>query len=133
MRLSRHARNELRLYGFSLEDVKFVMAAPDGSATATTRARIAREQPKLIVALPRQILALHTELDVLTVVYSPMLREPPGCGPLTAAILIGQDAGVKRFATDAKFARQAGTAPIPARSGRTQPISPPDMFAVART
>src|SRR3954453_17281905 len=43
----------------------------------------------------------------------------PGCGVLTAAKLIGEIAGIERFATDAKLARLAGSAPIPASSGRT--------------
>jgi transposase len=34
-------------------------------------------------------------------------------------MLIGQTAGARRFATDAQFARQSGTAPIPASSGNT--------------
>jgi hypothetical protein len=34
--------------------------------------------------------------------------------------LLGEIAGVTRFATDAKLARTAGSAPIPAFSGRTQ-------------
>jgi transposase len=38
---------------------------------------------------------------------------------LTAAKLIGEIAGISRFATDAKLARIAGAAPIPASSGRT--------------
>jgi transposase len=38
---------------------------------------------------------------------------------LTAAKLIGEIAGIGRFATDAKLARLAGSAPIPASSGRT--------------
>jgi hypothetical protein len=42
-----------------------------------------------------------------------------GCGPLTAAILIGQTAGAERFKSDAHFARLAGVAPIPVSSGRT--------------
>lgn len=41
-----------------------------------------------------------------------------GCGPLCAAILIGQTAGAERFRTDAHFARVAGVAPIPVSSGR---------------
>jgi transposase len=41
-----------------------------------------------------------------------------GCGPLCAAILIGQTAGAERFASDAQFARVAGVAPIPVSSGR---------------
>jgi transposase len=38
---------------------------------------------------------------------------------LTAAKLIGEIAGVSRFQTDAKLARTAAAAPIPASSGRT--------------
>jgi transposase len=40
-------------------------------------------------------------------------------GVLTAATLIGRTAGAERFPTDAHFARQAGVAPIPVSSGRT--------------
>jgi transposase len=42
-----------------------------------------------------------------------------GCGVLTAAKLIGEIAGIDRFASDAKLARSSGSAPIPASSGRT--------------
>jgi transposase len=42
-----------------------------------------------------------------------------GCGVLTAAKLIGEIAGIGRVATDAKLARTAASAPIPASSGRT--------------
>jgi len=37
---------------------------------------------------------------------------------LTAAKLVGEIAGIDRFASDAKLARAAGVAPIPASSGR---------------
>jgi transposase len=50
--------------------------------------------------------------------HNPQLLAETGCGPLTAAILIGQTAGAERFATDAQFARIAGVAPIPVSSGR---------------
>ena len=43
-----------------------------------------------------------------------------GCGVLTAAKLLGEIAGVARFGNEAKVARTAGSAPIPASSGRTQ-------------
>ena len=39
---------------------------------------------------------------------------------MTAAKLVGEIADVTRFTNDAKLARNAGTAPIPASSGRTQ-------------
>jgi hypothetical protein len=38
---------------------------------------------------------------------------------LTAAKLVGEIAGAERFTSDAKLARAAGIAPIPASSGRT--------------
>ncbi len=52
--------------------------------------------------------------------HCPQLLAEHGCGPVTAAIIIGHTAGAKRFPTDACFARHAGTAPIPASSGNTQ-------------
>ena len=50
---------------------------------------------------------------------APQLVAEPGCGPLTAAKLVGEIAGADRFATDAKLARAAGIAPIPVSSGKT--------------
>jgi transposase len=50
---------------------------------------------------------------------APRLLAERGCGVLTAAKLIGEVAGVARFATDAKLARTAAAAPIPASSGRS--------------
>jgi transposase len=52
--------------------------------------------------------------------YAPQLLAERGCGPLTAAKLIGEIAGADRFTTDAKLARTGGAAPIPASSGKTQ-------------
>jgi transposase len=65
------------------------------------------------------IRALETELDRRTRDYAPRLVAERGCGPLTAAKLIGEIAGAERFATDAKLARNAASAPIPASSGAT--------------
>ncbi len=48
---------------------------------------------------------------------APQLLELPGCGTLTAAKLIAETAGAARSASDAKLARLAGVAPIPASSG----------------
>ena len=44
----------------------------------------------------------------------------PGVGPLTAAKLVGEVAGVARFKSEAAFARHAGIAPIPVWSGNTK-------------
>jgi len=84
----------------------------------TARVRIAREQVKRIGALTREAEALKRELRDLIRVHRPELLEETGCGPLTAAILIGQTAGAQRFTSNAHFARTAGVAPIPVSSGR---------------
>ena len=61
------------------------------------------------------------ELAELVTAHRPRLLAEHGCGALTAAILIGHTAGNERFRSDAAFALQTGTAPIPCSSGkRTQ-------------
>jgi transposase len=84
----------------------------------TARVRIAREQVLRIAALTREAETLKRELRDLIRVHRPELLAETGCGPLTAAILIGQTAGAARFKSDAHFARMAGVAPIPVSSGR---------------
>jgi transposase len=85
----------------------------------SAQVRVARSELHHIATLTKEINKLHADLDRLTAAHSPGLRAETGCGPVTAAVLIGQTAGARRFATDARFARQAGTAPIPASSGNT--------------
>ena len=81
------------------------------------RVRIARALLEQIRTHTAAITALEVELAPLATQYAPRLLAERGCGPLTAAKLIGELAGAERFATDAKAARAAGTAPIPACSG----------------
>jgi transposase len=85
----------------------------------TARVRIARQQALRIGSLTREAEQLKRELRDLIRVHPPELLAEAGCGPLTAAILIGQTAGAQRFTSDAHFARMAGVAPIPVSSGRT--------------
>jgi transposase len=82
------------------------------------RVRVAREQVAQLRALSRQVDALERELLVLIQAHRPRLLAETGCGALTAALLIGRTAGAARFASDASFARQTGTAPIPCSSGQ---------------
>jgi transposase len=89
-------------------------------ADQTTRVRVARDLVRQITAHTTRIRQLETELAALVESYAPQLLAERGCGPLTAAKLIGEIAGADRFATDAKLARISGTAPIPASSGNTQ-------------
>ena len=81
--------------------------------------RVARELVRQITTRTTRIRELQAELAALVESYAPQLLAERGCGPLTAAKLIGEIAGADRFATDAKLARTGGAAPIPASSGNT--------------
>src|SRR6188472_2280062 len=89
-------------------------------AEQTARVRIARDELRRVRELTRAIDDLHAELAGLVAALAPRLLAERGCGVLTAAKLLGEIADVTRVATDAKLARSAGSAPIPASSGRTQ-------------
>ena len=89
-------------------------------AEQSARVRIARDELRRIRELTRTINDLEAELADLVTLLAPRLLAERGCGVLTAAKLLGEIAGVSRFASDAKLARTAGSAPIPASSGRTQ-------------
>ncbi|MGH3131375.1 MAG: IS110 family transposase [Gaiellaceae bacterium] len=82
------------------------------------RVRIARKLLVEIRAITREVRGLERELEALVEQLAPQLLAERGCGPLTAAKLIGEIAGAERFSSDAKLARTAGVAPIPASSGR---------------
>src|SRR3954453_8853829 len=96
------------------------VAARLAHAEQTARVRIARDELRRIRELTRTIDDLHAELAALVSALAPRLLAERGCGVLPAAKLLGEIADVTRFATDAKLARSAGSAPIPASSGRTQ-------------
>jgi transposase len=81
--------------------------------------RVARRLLKRISEIVREERELFTELTRLIDAHCPQLLAQPGCGPVTAAIIIGHTAGAQRFPTDGHFARHAGTAPVPASSGNT--------------
>jgi transposase len=89
------------------------------AAIETTRARLARELLERIAEITREAKRLEAEVAELIRSHRPALLAEPGCGPLSAAILIGHTAGAQRFAGDAQFARMAGVAPIPVSSGKT--------------
>ena len=85
---------------------------------ACSRVRIAREQITQLRVLTRRVDALERVLHALVAAHRPQLLAETGCGALTAALLIGRTAGAQRFRSDASFARQTGTAPIPCSSGQ---------------
>jgi transposase len=86
--------------------------------TSTTR-RIALEELADIRVLTGRINALQKEITALVRTQAPQLLQLPGCGPLTAAKLLGETANPARFRSEACFAMHTGTAPIPASSGKT--------------
>ena len=79
--------------------------------------RVALDELARIRELTTAIASLEAEVHQLVLAYRPALLSWVGCGPVTAATVIGETAGAERFATAAKFARITGTAPIPASSG----------------
>ena len=88
-------------------------------AEPTARVRVARDEVRRIRDLTRTITQLHEELRGLVYQVAPQLLAEQGLGVITAAKLIGEIAGIERFASDAQLARLAGCAPIPVSSGRT--------------
>ena len=83
-----------------------------------TRVQIARELLTETRRRTRRAKELEREIGALVKAQAPELLRLEGCGALTAAKLLAETAGAKRLATDAKFARLAGVAPIPASSGK---------------
>jgi transposase len=86
----------------------------------SVQVRISRELVARCRELSRRINELERELEALLRVQAPELLDLPGCGTLTAAQLLGEIAGVDRFASDARLAKHAGAAPLPASSGQRQ-------------
>ena len=87
-------------------------------AGASARVRIARDLVRSLKAHTRRARELQREIQRLVEDKAPQLLELVGCGALTAAKILPETAGVERFSSDAKLARLAGVAPIPASSGK---------------
>ena len=85
-----------------------------------TVARIARELVGRIRELTTTINDLEREISRLVGALAPSLLALTGCGPLTAAKLVGETAGIGRFRSAAAFARHNGSAPLPVWSGNTE-------------
>lgn len=91
----------------------------DLAARSEPSARIARELVRRIAELTVDIETLEREVTRLVVPLAPSLLALPGCGPLTAAKLLGETAGIARFRSKEAFARHNGTAPQPVSSGNS--------------
>ena len=86
---------------------------------ASPQLRVAKAQLRRINEITKEQLELFAELTELIKTHAPQLLEQPSIGTVTAAVIIGRTAGAQRFRSEACFARHAGTAPIPANSGKT--------------
>jgi transposase len=84
----------------------------------SAQVRVLRAQVRRCRELTREANALARELTQLVRRQAPQLLALPGCGPLTAAKLIAEVAGVERFESDAKLSKLAGVAPLDASSGK---------------
>jgi transposase len=67
------------------------------------RVRIARDELRRIHERSQTIKALEAEIAQLVAQIAPQLRSEPGFGPLTAAKLVGEIAGARRFASDGQL------------------------------
>ncbi|PZF79095.1 IS110 family transposase, partial [Jiangella anatolica] len=83
-------------------------------------ARLARDILADIDRISPVINDLEREIAALVKVQAPDLVALPGCAELTAAKIVGETAGITRFASEAKYAMHAGVAPVPVWSGRTK-------------
>jgi transposase len=86
----------------------------------TVQVRICRELVARCRELSRRAQELERELALLVRAQAAPLLELPGCGVLTAAKLVGETAGIGRFARETQLAMHAGAAPLPASSGTRQ-------------
>jgi transposase len=82
-------------------------------------AELARDELADVTRLTEAIDVLAKRISARVRAVAPVLLSLPGCGELTAAKLVGEAAGVKRFKSEAAFARHSGVAPIPVWSGNT--------------
>jgi transposase len=79
-------------------------------------ARLARELVQRCLALSLEIRALEREIAERVSLLAPALLAICGCGPLSAAKIVGETAGVERFRSADAYARHNGTAPLPVSS-----------------
>lgn len=84
-----------------------------------TIVEILREQLARVRELNQRALELERQIMLLVIRLAPSLLAIPGCGALTAAKIVGETAGVRRFRSKSAYARWNGTAPQPVWSGNT--------------
>jgi transposase len=128
--VAERTREMQRLRWFLVE-LEITEPAPTALDRAVVQARLAAElasRDELVARFAREILERIVELTVTIRRFereivpriralAPTLLGLVGCGPLTAAKIVGETAGVGRFRSKEAFARHNGTAPVPVWSG----------------
>jgi transposase len=98
----------------SFDRKKTITKVRQGLAGRTgTVARLAIRLVDRCEDLTAEIKSLEDEISQLIVDIAPALLLVMGCGPLTAAKIVGETADVRRFRSKDAFARYSGTAPLP--------------------
>jgi transposase len=92
----------------SLERLATALAGREGVV-----ARLARTLTGRCHQLTLEILELEREISTRVAALAPSLLAICGCGPLTAAKILGETAGIDRFHSAAAYARHNGSAPLP--------------------
>ncbi len=92
----------------------------------STVAVIAAELVERIRGLTVRCNELERQIAKPVRTIAPTLLDLPGCGPLSAAKIVGEVAGAGRFKSRDAFARWNGTAPIPVWTGS-------ERFRLSRT
>jgi transposase len=78
-----------------------------------TVAWLARDLTERCRSLTIETNQLEREITALVEKLAPSLLAICGCGPLTAAKIVGETAGISRFKSPDAYARHNGTAPLP--------------------
>ena len=95
-----------------------VEAILDGSTGI--RAQLARSRLARLRDLDPQIATMTTQLTALVAATGTSLPRLPGVGVINAATILGEAGNVRRYRSAPAFAAMAGTAPLPASSGKTE-------------
>jgi transposase len=96
------------------EEIQAWLATQEGLV-----AELARDEARDISRFSEDIARLGQQIGQRVRAVAPALLAVPGCGELSAAKIVAEVAGVKRFSSEAAFARYIGRAPTPHSSGET--------------
>jgi transposase len=119
VRIAPHLEAQLGPEALKGPRVRARLARQLGQLPASPQLRVAKAQLRRINEITREQKELFAELTAMLQAHAPHLLEQRSIGTVTAAVIIGRTAGAQRFRSEACFARHAGTAPIPASSGKT--------------